>query len=111
MGDKHILTVTQEDEERRLDIFLAKKFQHSRSFFKKGILDGWVKVNGVVTKPSYNLQQNDKIAIVFPKVSQPSLEPENIPLNIIFEDQDIIVVNKPKGMVVYPAVGNHSVHC
>lgn len=108
MDNKHVFTIEQNDAKKRLDIFLAEKLQDSRSFLKKGIVEGWVKVNGSVVKPNYKLKQNDQITAIVPPAAQPSINPENIPLDIIFEDRDIIVINKPRGMVVYPAPGNYS---
>jgi 23S rRNA pseudouridine1911/1915/1917 synthase len=97
------------DEKRRVDVFLAEKLQNiSRTFIKKGIEDGWIKVNSDIVKPHYKLKENDEITARIPPPQKLSLVPENIPLDIIFEDGDIIVVNKPRGMVVYPAPGNFS---
>jgi 23S rRNA pseudouridine1911/1915/1917 synthase len=108
LKNKHVFTIEQEDEKKRLDIFLVEKLQATRSFLKKGIIEGWVKVNGSPVKPNYKLKQKDQITVIIPPVTQPSINPEKIPLDIIFEDQDIIVINKPRGMVVYPAPGNYS---
>lgn len=108
MNTKHVFIIEQDDEKKRLDIFLVEKLQDSRSFLKKGIVEGWVKVNESVVKPNYKLKQKDQITVIIPPPMQPSINPENIPLDIIFEDQDIIVINKPRGMVVYPAPGNYS---
>ena len=108
MNNKYVFTVTRDDEKKRLDVFLADKLQDSRSFLKKSIVEGWVKVNGSVVKPNYKLRQEDQIIVTVPQVLQPSIDPENIPLDIIFEDRDIIVINKPRGLVVYPAPGNYS---
>lgn len=108
MNDKHVFNIEKEDEKKRLDIFLVENLQDSRSFLQKGIVEGWVKVNGSLVKPNYKLKQEDQITVIVPPIIQPSINPEKIPLNIIFEDQDIIVVNKPRGMVVYPAPGNSS---
>ncbi|HHY70923.1 MAG TPA: RluA family pseudouridine synthase, partial [Thermoanaerobacterales bacterium] len=108
MNGKHVFTIAQDDEKKRLDIFLVEKLQHSRNYLKKSIVEGWVRVNGTVVKPKYKLKQKDQITVIIPPVLQPSISPEDIPLDIIFEDQDIIVINKPRGMVVYPAPGNYS---
>jgi len=108
LNNKYVFTVTRDDEKKRLDVFLADKLQDSRSFLKKSIVEGWVKVNGSVVKPNYKLRQEDQIIVTVPQVLQPSIDPEDIPLDIIFEDRDIIVINKPRGLVVYPAPGNYS---
>lgn len=108
MDNKYTFTVTRDDEKKRLDIFLADKLQDSRSFLKKGIVEGWIKVNGSIVKPNYRLRQEDQIIVTVPQALQPLVDPEDIPLDIIFEDRDIVVINKPRGMVVYPAPGNYS---
>ena len=71
-------------------------------------MEGWIKVNGAVVKPNYKLKAEDYILVDLLPPPEPSIAPENIPLDIIFEDDDILVVNKPRGMVVYPAPGNFS---
>lgn len=108
MKNKHDFIIAKDDAKKRLDIFLAENLQESRSFLQKGILEGWVKVNGVTVKPNYKVKAKDYITVVIPPPPQPSIAPENIPLDIIYEDKDILVVNKPRGMVVYPAPGNYS---
>ena len=108
MSHKHEFTIAKEDARKRLDVFLAENLQESRSFLQKGILEGWVKVNGAVVKPNYKLKEKDHISVDVPPPPEPSITPENIPLDIIYEDKDILVVNKPRGMVVYPAPGNYS---
>lgn len=106
MNNQHFFSVDQDNKKKRLDIFLTEKLQESRSFLKKGIMDGWIKVNDSNVKPNYKLKEKDQITVIFPPLEKPSITPENIPLDIIYEDQDIIVINKPRGMVVYPAPGN-----
>jgi len=108
LSHKHEFTIAKEDARKRLDVFLAENLQESRSFLQKGILEGWVKVNGAVVKPNYKLKEKDHISVDVPPPPEPSITPENIPLDIIYEDKDILVVNKPRGMVVYPAPGNYS---
>lgn len=103
------INVAQEDVKKRIDVFLASLLKDlSRSYIQKGIEEGWVRVNGKFVKPNYKLKKGDIIEAEIPAPKPLSLEPENIPLDIIYEDQDIIVVNKPRGMVVYPAPGNYS---
>jgi len=108
LSHKHEFTIAKEDARKRLDVFLAENLQESRSFLQKGILEGWVKVNGAVVKPNYKLKEKDHVSVDVPPPPEPSITPENIPLDIIYEDKDILVVNKPRGMVVYPAPGNYS---
>ena len=96
------------DEKRqRLDAYIAmKKKDLSRTMIKKLIEDGNVLVNGKVQKNSYKVQINDEIDLFIPEVKEINLKAQDIPVEIIYEDDDIIVVNKPKGMVVHPAIGN-----
>lgn len=94
------------DENLRLDIFLSEKLpDKSRSYIKQLIDDGSVLVSDKNKKSSYKLKAGDKVYVRLPENKQLDLEPENIPLDILFEDSDIIVINKPQGMVVHPASG------
>lgn len=99
-----------EDVNKRLDVFLTKalKGKYSRSVLKQTIEDGFVLVNNKKPKVSHRLKQNDEITFTPPLPKIPSVVAENIPVEIIYEDKDIIVVNKPAGMVVHPAHGNYS---
>lgn len=93
-----------------MDTFMVEKLRHnySRSFIQRLILEGHIRVNQTVVKPHYKLKGGENISLSIPP--QPPLEilPENIPLDIVFEDDDLLVVNKPAGMVVHPAAGNYS---
>ncbi len=81
----------------------------SRSFIQKLIKDGGVTVNGaVICKASLPVSTDDEVIFTLPDAVTPEIEAENIPLDILYEDQDVIVVNKPKGMVVHPAAGHYS---
>jgi 23S rRNA pseudouridine1911/1915/1917 synthase len=92
----------------RLDHFLAAAgLDLSRSHAKKLIEDGSLLVNNSPAEPSYKLKVNDRISGVIPLPVEPTVKPENIPLDIVYEDADIIVVNKPKRMVTHPAPGNY----
>lgn len=92
---------------KRLDLFLVEKFpQYSRTYFQKLINQGFILVQGSLQKPSYKLHPEEKIDISFPPPETSSVQPQDIPLNIIYEDEDIIVINKPAGMVVHPACGH-----
>jgi len=94
---------------QRIDAFLASQNPDlSRSQVQKIIEDGRVKVNGRTVKKNYKLKPNDLVVFSIPEPENISLEPQNIPLSIIYEDGDIIVVDKPRGMVVHPAPGNYS---
>jgi 23S rRNA pseudouridine1911/1915/1917 synthase len=93
---------------KRIDVFLASETDYTRSYIKKLILEGLVLVNDNTVKPNYKLKENDKITLNIPEAEKIDIEPENIPLDILYEDEDIIVINKPQGMVVHPAPGNYS---
>ncbi|MEQ8197982.1 MAG: RluA family pseudouridine synthase [Clostridiaceae bacterium] len=93
----------------RLDKFLAEILvDKSRSFIQEIINSENVKVNGRVVKSSYKLKTGDHIMVVLPEAVNLDVQGENIPLEIMHEDRDVIVVNKPQGMVVHPAPGNYS---
>ena len=95
------------EEKQRLDAYIAKENEDiSRTMIKKLIEDGNILVNGKKQKTSYKVQNNDEIEINIPEAKEINLKAQDIPIEIIYEDNDIIVVNKPKGMVVHPAVGN-----
>lgn len=101
------IVVNEEECGQRLDIFLTKIYQeNSRSFLKNLIDEENVLVNGKKQKSGYKIKTNDEILICFPKTETCDVLPENIPLNIIYQDSDIAIINKQKGMVVHPAVGN-----
>lgn len=107
--DLFCFEITEEMEEERIDKCLAMLIDSlSRSFIQKLIKDENVKVNGNIVKGSYRVKAEDKVEFFLPEAVEPDIEPENIPLDILYEDKDIIVVNKPKGMVVHPAAGHYS---
>ena len=90
-----------------MDIYIAENFNElSRTMIKKLIESNNILVNGKSEKVSYKVQANDNISIDVPEAKETKLKAQEIPLDIIYEDSDIIVVNKPKGMVVHPANGN-----
>ena len=94
---------------KRIDKVLSGYFSdYSRSFIKKLFDDGYIQVNGKASKPSYSVRTGDIFDISVPDPVSIDIEPENIPLDIIYEDDDVILVNKPKGMVVHPAPGHYS---
>lgn len=91
----------------RLDAYVAEeRKQLSRTMIQKLIESGNILVNGSKKKLSYKVQMNDQITINLPEAKETNLKPQEIPIEIIYEDNDIIVVNKPKGLVVHPANGN-----
>ena len=97
-----------EEESRRLDGYIADYTELSRSRAIKLCEENAVTVNGKTANKKQKLKKSDKIVITFPEVSEYSVEAENIPLEIIYEDDDLLVVNKQKGMVVHPAAGNET---
>lgn len=99
--------IVKSEKGDRLDYFIAlNRADLSRSFVKKLIIDGLVLVNGKKTKSSYNVENGDIIEVNLPESKNVEPTPEDIPLNIIYEDEDIVIVNKPQDMVVHPAKGN-----
>lgn len=100
--------VNEEDNER-LDAFLANELNEvSRTYIKKLITDNLVLVNGSVQKPRYLVQEGDYITVNMPSPVKLEVLAEDIPLNIIYEDEDIVIINKEQGMVVHPAPGNYT---
>ncbi len=101
--------VNDEQEDERIDKLCAQLCpEQSRSFIQKLIKDAAVRVNGKAVKPSYSLKEGDKIVIDLPPAMTPDIPAEDIPLDIVYEDADLLVVNKSKGMVVHPAPGHYS---
>ena len=94
---------SEENAGERIDKFLTEKVPElSRSYIQKLIKEKNVKVNSTVIKSNYKVAKGDQIQITIPDLTEPDILPENIPLDILYEDDDILVVNKPKGMVVHP---------
>ena len=90
----------------RLDVFLVRNIPDiSRSYAQRLLASGQVTVDGTVRKANYKLRGGEEIVCTMPPVEEVSIEPENIPLDILYEDADIIVINKRRGMVVHPAAG------
>lgn len=101
--------IAEDMEEERIDKCISMLIDSlSRSFIQKLIKEGQVQVNGNIVKGSYRVKTDDEVFFLLPESVEPDIEPENIPLDILYEDQDVIVVNKPKGMVVHPAAGHYS---
>ncbi len=98
--------VTEEEAGLRLDAFLSGRSGLSRSALARLIDEGEVSVNGRIEKRSYPVGAEDAVSLCLPEPEPSVAEPENIPLDIVYEDGDILVVNKPSGMVVHPAPGN-----
>ncbi|MCE5197543.1 MAG: RluA family pseudouridine synthase [Armatimonadota bacterium] len=104
--DTHDFTV-EENNTPRLDVYLAEKMEgRSRSFIQKLITDGHVLVNAAPQRPNYKVQAGDRINVTVPPPEPMEITPEDIPLDILYEDDQIIVINKAKGMTVHPAPGS-----
>jgi 23S rRNA pseudouridine1911/1915/1917 synthase len=106
MGNKY--TVSAHEMNERLDNFLSLKSDITRSGIQRLIKSGLAMVNGGVEKPGYKIKAGDIIEVIVPAEPDTILIAEDIPLDILWEDEHMVVVNKPPGMVVYPAVGNRS---
>jgi 23S rRNA pseudouridine1911/1915/1917 synthase len=106
MNRKLEFTVASPGE--RLDKYVAEQCQISRSYAQKLIDDGQVAVNGHAAKSSQKLNARDRIVVNIPPPSTISLSPEDIPLRVVYEDNDLLVIDKPAGLVVHPAAGHRS---
>ncbi len=106
-GEPQTLRVGRSLQHRRIDRYLHGRFSnYSRVMIQTIIKEGGVKVNGRPVKASYRLNPDDRIEVTLPELPSYEIEPEDIPLDIIYEDDDMIVINKPPNMVVHPARGN-----
>lgn len=104
-----IYTLTTEEKGIRIDKYITDKYpQWSRSLIQQWIKEGNIEVNGAPVKSNYKIAVGDKIHITEPDPVPLNIEAEAIDLDIIYEDSDVLVVNKPRGMVVHPAPGNYS---
>lgn len=101
--------ITEENVGSRIDVFLSESEEEiTRSHAQKLLADGFVLVNGKSANKNYKLRLGDMLSLTMPEPEPCEAKPENIPIDIVYEDEDIIVVNKPKGMVVHPAAGNYT---
>ena len=97
----------QENQQMRLDKYLAEQFpEQTRSYLQKLIKDGEVLVNGKNVKTGYQLSKGDEVSVNIPEPKELDVEPQKMDLDIVYEDEDVILINKPKGMVVHPAPGH-----
>lgn len=111
MGEMEELqfVVSKDAQKERVDKYLALQMpDKTRSFLQKLIKEEFVSVNGKAVKANYKLCADDALCVCIPEATEPDILPEDIPLTILYEDEDILVVNKPKGMVVHPAPGHYS---
>ena len=102
-----IFTAEKEDTGKRLDVFLSEYGDITRSNAQKLLEDGCVSVNGKTETKKYKIKDHDEVQAFLPEPRVVDAVPQDIPLDILYEDDDIIVVNKPQGMVVHPAAGNY----
>ncbi len=103
------LIITEENSGKRIDRFLSEYFSdYYRSFFQKLIKEKQILVNQKEIKSNYKLNTDDMMEITIPDPEVLDVEPQDIPLDILYEDEDLIVVNKPKGMVVHPSAGHYT---
>ncbi|GAA0689222.1 MULTISPECIES: RluA family pseudouridine synthase [Clostridium] len=101
--------ILEEDNGKRIDKYLSSLLDgKSRSYIQRVIDDGKVNVNGKIVKSNYKLKIKDIINLEIPEPTELEVIPENIPLDILYEDKDVIVVNKSQGMVVHPAPGSYN---
>lgn len=106
--DAFCFQITEEMEDERIDKCISMLIDSlSRSYIQKLIKEDAVSVNGKPVKGSYRVKAEDEVSFFLPKAVEPDIIAQPIPLDILYEDQDVIVVNKPKGMVVHPAAGHY----
>lgn len=106
---KKEITIENAQAGVRIDKFLSEEFAElSRSYIQKLIRDGQITVNTKPVKANYKLNPSDILVMEEPELTEPDISAENIPLDILYEDSDLLIVNKPKGMVVHPSAGHYS---
>ena len=106
-GDIITLVCSEEDFGKRLDLYISENIEDmSRSSAQKALENGNVLVNGKIVAKNYKMRVGDEVAVNIPEPSQIEAVPQDIPINVVYEDDDIIVINKERGMVVHPAPGN-----
>jgi 23S rRNA pseudouridine1911/1915/1917 synthase len=105
--EKIEIKTSPKDAAKRIDLYLAEHFlgAYSRTYLQRLIRDAAVLINDKPCKTNYKIRQNDRITVVFPEAKPSTLEPQDIPLEIIYEDEHLLVVNKPCGMVTHPGAG------
>lgn len=107
-GEQEKLIITEQEAGQRVDVALAALLELTRSNMQKLLEEGRAVKGAKVLKANYKLRLGDEITVTLPEPQPLDVQPENIPLDIIYEDEDVVVVNKPRGMVVHPAAGNYS---
>ena len=101
------LTPLEEDTGTRLDSFLSRRVEGlTRSAAARLLAEGCVTCDGAVPGKSYRIAGGEELCVTLPEAEEPEAVPQDIPLDVVYEDEDVIVVNKPVGMVVHPAPGH-----
>ena len=108
LEEREQLIITEEQAGQRADVALAQMLDLTRSNMQKLLEDGRGVKGAKVLKSNYKLKAGDEITVTLPEPEPLDVQPENIPLDILYEDEDVVVVNKPRGMVTHPAAGNYS---
>ena len=106
--EREVLIITENEAGQRADVALAAMLELTRSNMQKLLDEGRAVKGTKVIKSNYKLKLGDEIIVTLPEPQPLDVQPENIPLDIIYEDEDVVVVNKARGMVVHPAAGNYS---
>ena len=105
----HEIDVLESQADTRIDKFLSEELPDiSRSYIQKLIKDEQITVNGKAVKANYKVSPDDLVVVNQPELKEPDILAEDIPLDILYEDSDLLIVNKPKGMVVHPSAGHYS---
>lgn len=107
-GEQEKLLITENEAGQRADVGLASLLELTRSNMQKLLEDGRAVKGSKVLKANYKLKVGDEIIVTLPEPQPLDVQPENIPIDIIYEDEDVVVVNKARGMVVHPAAGNYN---
>lgn len=109
MNEPLVIKAEDEFSGLRIDKFLCESTENiTRSYVQKLIDESNITVNGQTVKSNYKVKSGDIISVIVPDIKEPDILPEDIPIEIIYEDSDMLVVNKPQGMVVHPAAGNYT---
>ncbi|MBR4908762.1 MAG: RluA family pseudouridine synthase, partial [Acidaminococcaceae bacterium] len=106
--DVRLVTADSADSGKRADVYFAEILESTRSHIQILLNEGRVSKGNKPIKPNYKIRAGDVFQVVLPRPVPLEAEPENIPLDIIYEDDDVIVLNKPRGMVVHPAPGHYT---
>ena len=108
MEEKRQFLVIEEEEGDRLDVYLSAQLgDMSRSYIQKLIKEKKVSVNGKIEKAKYLVKEDDDVVIEIPEPKDLEVKAQDIPIDIVYEDSDVLIVNKPQDMVVHPAPGNY----